>query len=75
MSSAVCGEADCERSCWSVQKHGRTVIVSNFCREHSWVPMFDVPAERKPRGKANPAAVFRAEVARRRGREGSVFGP
>jgi hypothetical protein len=70
-----CAEPECERPCWVVKvsenirrgvsrkRPPRLVKVSEFCREHSELPMFDVPTTWKPRRKG---VSFRDAVRRRR---------
>jgi hypothetical protein len=64
----MCAEPDCERPCWASEKRGRLVVHSIYCKEHSHIVLFDVPAESVLQrvGRRSAAEVFRAEVGRQR---------
>jgi hypothetical protein len=66
--TAVCAERDCDRPCWASEKRGHLIVHSIYCKVHSHIAMFDVPAESVPQrvGRRSAAAVFRAEVGRQR---------
>jgi hypothetical protein len=66
-----CAAPGCRRDVWATRKDRRWLVHSAYCYEHANVPVVDVSAVpvSKPPGRANPAAVFRQEVARRRERE------
>jgi hypothetical protein len=63
----TCKEPDCKRQQWVSERRGRLFVHSDFCEQHSHLPMFEVPwrPELKPK-RNNPAAVFRKEVERQR---------
>jgi len=73
--ASICAEDDCHRPCWTVKVHEnvrrgvsqkkppRLVGVSEFCEEHSHIPLFDMPATWKPRRKD---VSFRDAVRQRR---------
>jgi hypothetical protein len=68
-----CAEDGCGRAQWSVHKRGRgrppvLAVISKYCREHSELPMLDVPAEPVyvPAPAKGEPRTFQQAVAQRR---------
>jgi hypothetical protein len=67
--SSVCAEPGCAELRWQARVRGiRLAVVSSYCREHSYQPLFEVlPVEPIERGsRINPDRAFHNEGARRR---------
>jgi hypothetical protein len=67
-SRQTCADPDCDCPRWTIVKRKRPLVVSEFCEEHSNVPIFDVPVAPvpKPARRRNPALAFRKEVEEQR---------
>jgi hypothetical protein len=80
LSPSTCAQQGCDQPCWVVkvrenigrrekrQKPPRLARVSEFCREHSELPMFDVPVGPvyAPKPAKGEPRTFQQAVAQRR---------